>query len=150
MYRCEKAQVGQFYIIPKTILVSVQRTDLALQWYHFDPFKSRNYPSFSQNSPVMKSFRLSHPGPFLLFLHCILFTEMALFLALFLKQILLSNIAYSLFPFCIFLSRSVYYSLFKILPSSFWWHSQSLYSFHPNGTRLEVECHAQRLLMLIG
>ena len=126
MYRCKIAQVGQFYIITKTILVqfrglfyiilapnsSYQERRfrpydvdwaikfclfwpyMGLNWPRngshfpiflkyelvpegliwptiFDAFKSQNYPSFSKNCPVVKSFRLSHTGlqyfcPFLL------------------------------------------------------------------------------------
>lgn len=38
---------------------------MAIQSYHFNPFTNQNYPSFFQNSPVMKSFRLPHTRPFL-------------------------------------------------------------------------------------
>ena len=55
---------------------------------------------------------------------------------------------YNLFLFSF--PDSTYYSVCKMPPSSFWWHSQSFFSFHLNGTRLEVECHAQRLLMPAG
>ena len=54
------------------------------------------------------------------------------------------------FHFAFSFPDSIYYSLCKMPPSSFWWHYQRFFSFHLTGTRLEVECHAQRLLMPAG
>ena len=64
MYRCEKAQVGQFYIIPKTILVSVQRTDLAYNGTILTPLKAETTPHFPKTVPLWSRFGYPIQGHF--------------------------------------------------------------------------------------